>query len=138
MKSILSRALLVAVFSAFGAQAAAIVLTFEGLQDFEPVQRFYLGGLGGLGSGPGPNLGVDFNANALALIDSDAGGKGNFGGEPTPDTALFFLEGTAILNVAAGFDTGLSFYYAAVNSPGVINVYAGLNGTGFWPLWICP
>jgi len=130
MNSLLSRLTIGVALCATGAHAAPIVLTFEGLQDMEPVGNFYLGGSGGFGSGPGPNLGVDFNANALALIDSDAGGNGNFGGEPSPDTALFFLEGTAILNLAAGFDTGLSFYYAAVNIPGFVNVYAGLNGTG--------
>ena len=34
------------------------------------------------------------------------------------------------MNVAAGFDTGFSFYYSAANQPGVVNVYSGLNGTG--------
>ncbi len=108
---------------------AAIVLTFEGLKNQEPVENFYNGGAGGLGS-IGPNLGVVFNANALAIIDADAGGGGNFGGEPSPDTALFFLSGTAILNYAAGFDTGFSFYYTAINQPGSINVYDGIDGTG--------
>jgi len=107
------------------------VLTFEGLRDQETVQNFYNGGLGGGGSGPGPNFGIIFSANALAVIDSDAGGIGNIGGEPSPDTALFFLTGAAAtMNVSAGFDTGFSFFYSAISQPGVVRVYSGLNATG--------
>lgn len=126
MKPILVLALLAALASP---GQAVTLLTFEGLQNLEPVQNFYNGGAGGFGS-VGPNLGIVFNANALAIIDADAGGTGNFGGEPSPDTALFFLSGTAILNYAAGFDTGFSFYYSAINQPGSINVYDGIDGTG--------
>jgi hypothetical protein len=110
--------------------ADVIVLTFEGLQNLESVQNFYNGGLGGNGSGPGPNFGITFSPNALAIIDSDAGGTGNIGGEPSPDTVLFFLSGTAVMNVPAGFTTGFSFFYSAINNPGVVNVYDGLNATG--------
>lgn len=105
-------------------------LTFEGLQNGEPVQNFYNGGLGGLGSGPGPALGVSFSSTALAIIDADAGGTGNFGGEPSPSTILFFLSGTAVMNVPGGFTTGFSFYYSAINSPGSVTVYSGPNATG--------
>lgn len=122
--------LVLALLAALAAPGQAVtLLTFEGLQNLEPVQNFYNGGAGGFGS-VGPNLGIVFNANALAIIDADAGGTGNFGGEPSPDTALFFLSGTAILNYAAGFDTGFSFYYSAINQPGSINVYDGIDGTG--------
>lgn len=34
------------------------------------------------------------------------------------------------MNVEDGFDTGFSFFYAAVNFPGSVSVYDGLNGTG--------
>lgn len=113
------------------ANAAVVTLTFEGLQDEEPINNFYNGGLGGLGSGPGPNYGVTFSNNALAIIDSDAGGSGNFGGEPSPSTVMFYLTGSAsIMNVAGGFNTGFSFYYTAINNPGVVDVYDGPNGTG--------
>jgi hypothetical protein len=104
------------------AGAAVIVLDFEGLQDLETVQEFYNGGTGGNGSGPGTNLGASFSPDALAIIDQDAGGTGNFGGEPSPDTILFFLSNTAVLNFAAGFDTGFSFFYSAINNPGSIDV----------------
>lgn len=112
------------------AQAAVITLDFEGLQDLEAVEEFYNGGAGSSGS-TGSNLGASFSSNALAIIDSDAGGTGSIGGEPSPDTILFFLSGgAATLNLAAGFDTGFSFFYSAINSPGSINVYDGLNATG--------
>jgi hypothetical protein len=112
---------------------AATILTFEGLANIEPVAGFYDGqqANGGNGSGPGPNLGITFSQNALAIVDLDAGGTGNFGGEPSPSTGLFFLSGpAATMNVAAGFDTGFSFFYSAIVVPGSINVWDGLDGTG--------
>lgn len=110
--------------------AVPIVLTFEGLQNAENVNEFYNGGTGSLGSGPGTNLGIQFS-NAVAFIDSDAGGTGNFGGEPSPSTAITFLStNAATMNVAAGFDTGFSFYYSAILAPGVVRVWSGLDGTG--------
>ncbi len=101
------------------ANAASIVLDFEGVGDLTPVGNFYSG------------LGVDFSPNALGIVDQDAGGNGNFGGEPSPSTALFFLDGpAATLNFSSGFTTGFSFFYSAINNPGFINVFDGLNGTG--------
>ena len=97
---------------------STVTLTFEGLGNFEPVSQFYNGGTGGNGSGPGTNYGISFSPNSLALIDSDAGGSGNFGGEPSPDTVLFFTSGTAVMNVPAGFATGFSFYLLGHLQPG--------------------
>ncbi len=124
-------ALALAVMTTTSPAAAITVLTFEGLQNLESIDGFYNGANGGFGSGPGPSLGITFSANALAIIDSDAGGSGNIGGEPSPSTVLFFLSGTAAtMNVPAGFDTGFSFYYSSVNVPGLIDVWDGLDGTG--------
>ena len=108
--------------------SAAIVLTFEGAGDLANINGFYNGGTDSQGHS-GPNLGVEFNANALAVIDADAGGSGNIANEPTPNTALFFLTGSAILNYAAGFTTGFSFFYSS-SQPATVNVYDGLNATG--------
>ncbi len=111
--------------------SAIVVLNFEGLGDLETVEEFYNGGTGGGGSGPGTDYGISFSDNALALIDADAGGSGNFGGEPSPSTVLFFLDGpAATMNVAAGFDTGFSFFYSSVLFTGFVDVYDGLDGTG--------
>jgi hypothetical protein len=44
---------------------------------------------------------------------------------------LFFLSGTdTYVDVPAGFDTGFSFNYTAVNVGGTVSVWSGLDGTG--------
>lgn len=109
--------------------ASALVLDFEGLQDYEQILDFYNGGTGSLGSS-GTNYGISFGQDALALIDADAGGSGNFANEPTPDTVAFWLTGNAlVMNYAAGFTTGFSFYYTS-STAATVSIYDGLNGTG--------
>lgn len=113
------------------AAQAVNVLTFEGLGDNESINNYYNGGTGGNGSGPGPNYGITFTSDSLALIDSDNGGSGNFSNNPSGDTIMYFLSGADTMNVAAGFMTGFSFFYACqVGFTGSVNVYSGLNGTG--------
>jgi PEP-CTERM motif len=110
--------------------ADPVTLTFEGLKDLEPINNFYNGGTGGFGSGPGPNFGIGFSSDSLALISRDAGGNGNFSGEPSTNTIAFFLSGAGdTMNVASGFDTGFSFFYSS-NGAASVNVFSGLNGTG--------
>jgi hypothetical protein len=113
--------------NAMGQQANAnrsvIVLNFEGIADNQPVGNYYNGG-------GGPNYGIYFNPETLALIDADAGGGGNFANEPSPSTIMFFLTGSPIMNVAAGFSTGLSFYYCSITATGTVQVWDNLNGTG--------
>ena len=110
--------------SASSASAVVNVLTFEGVGNQVAVGNFYNGGAGG-------NLGITFSSNSLGIVDSDAGGGGNFGGEPSPSTAMFFLGGSAAtMSVSGGFTTGFSFFYSAVNQTGSVTVFDGLNGTG--------
>lgn len=131
MKKLVCLFAMVLLIGATAAQAGTIVLTFEGLQNLEPVENYYNGGLGGFGSGPGPNYGITFTSDSLAIISGCCGGTGNFSGAPSMPTVLFFLTGAGdIMNVPAGFDTGFSFFYSAVVYPGVVTVYDGLNGTG--------
>jgi len=113
---------------ASSASAAPIVLDFEGVGDGASILNFYNGGTDSQGNS-GANYGIAFGSNTLGLIDSDAGGGGNFGNEPSPNTVMFFLSGSAILNNAAGFDTGFSFFYSSATTA-VVNVYDGLNATG--------
>jgi len=103
--------------------STTIFLDFEGLGNDVPIGNYYNGGAG-------PNYGVYFSSNTLALIDGDAGGSGNFANEPSPSTVMFFLTGaSAIMDVPAGFTTGFSFYYTS-SGPVTLYVYDGLDGTG--------
>src|ERR1017187_6457894 len=113
----------VAMF-ALAANAGVVTLTFEGIGDEQPVGNYYNGGAG-------TNYGIQFGSDSLAIISDQNGGTGNFNEEPSCCTALFFLTGPGdIMDVAAGFTTGFSFYYSAVNNAGSVSVYSGLDGTG--------
>jgi len=117
-KTIIGLCTTVALAASAAASAAPIVLTFEGIGNQQPVGNFYAG------------LGVTFSPDTLALIDADAGGTGNFANEPSPNTVMFWLNGDdAILNYAAGFDTGFSFYYTS-STAATINIYDDVNGAG--------
>ena len=114
----------VAVLAALPASAAIITIDFEGVGDGQQVGNFYNGGAG-------TNYGIGFSPGSLGIVDSDAGGGGNIGNEPSPSTVLYFLDSTsAIMNVAAGFNIGFSFFYTSVSFAGSVNVYDALNGTG--------
>ena len=107
------------------------MLTFEGLQNLEPVGNYHAGGSGGFGSGPGPNYGITFGPNSFAVVSDAAGGTGLFDGAPSMPTTLYFLSGPGdIMNVPAGFTTGFSFFYSSPFYTGSATVYSGLNGTG--------
>ncbi len=122
-KSVLGLVAVVALSAPTMASSAVIVLTFEGVGDLNPVGEFYAGD-------GGPDYGISFSPETLALVDSDEGGNGNFANEPSDSTVMFFLEADeAILNVAAGFTTGFSFFYSAAEA-GTVRVYEGLNATG--------
>jgi len=126
MKLIVKAALLAsATLAASQAYADPVVLTFEGLGDNEQILDYYNGGAGG-------NYGISFGADSLALIESGSGGTGNQTNSPSGVTVAYFLSGPGdVMNVAAGFDTGFSFYYAdQVGFTGSVSVYSGLDGTG--------
>lgn len=112
---LLSAAALVAC--ALPASAAIVTLDFEGIPSGTPVADFYA-----------PNY--IFSPATLALVDSDAGGTGNFANEPSPDTVMFFLDGNnATLNVTNGFIDGFSFYYSSARAA-TVTVYDGFDATG--------
>uniref|UniRef100_UPI003568C07F HYR domain-containing protein n=1 Tax=Mariniphaga sediminis TaxID=1628158 RepID=UPI003568C07F len=108
--------------------SGTIVLSFEGLNDMDPINEFYNGGTSGSGN-TGTDYGISFTADALAIIDADDGGSGNFANEPSPSTIMFFVNSDPILNLPAGFTTGFSFYYCSAAN-GVVEIYDDLNGTG--------
>ncbi len=133
--SMTMRSLLVA--SAFALLAiparAEPVLTFEGLKNQEPVADYYDGGYGGLGSGPGPNYGITFSSNALALIRQTP-----FPGDPSPPTVLLlgnFGLGAGqplsmTMDVTGGFSQSLIFYDIVIGRAATITIYSGLDGGG--------
>jgi hypothetical protein len=142
------KGVLVLVVCAFaGARAIAgpvITLTFEGLQNFEGVSDYYNGGLGSLGTGPGPDYGVTFAANATAYIPGlQTGTVTPFPGDPSPPTVLLlailgngYTAGyptSTTMDVTSGFVGALTFYYINI-APSVrstyVDIYSGLDGTG--------
>lgn len=121
--------------------AAVVVLDFEGVNATYPsgyafVQDFYNGGTSSDGTS-GTDYGISFTANAQAICLNTPGvscsntSRGGLGDPNSQQGGLFFLSGVeTFMNVAAGFDTGFSFFYSAINQTGSISVYDGLNGTG--------
>lgn len=86
-------------------------MNFEGVNDLQPVADFYA------------SVGATFSANALGLVDSDAGGSGNIAGEPSLSTVMFWTEGgEVLLTHATGFTNKISFWYAAPFATGNIIV----------------
>jgi len=110
---------------AWAESASAVTLTFEGLGDNAPIGSYYDGGAGG-------NFGIVFGADSLALIEGSAGGSGNFSNAPSGHTIAYFLGGPGdLMDVAGGFTTGFSFFYAdQVGFTGQVDVFDGLGGTG--------
>ncbi|RZT97821.1 PEP-CTERM sorting domain-containing protein [Rivibacter subsaxonicus] len=110
-------------------QAAIVVLDFEGVGDLASLDDFYNGGTDSAGNS-GTNFGVIFTDTSIGYVDADAGGSGDQANEPTPNTVLTFeFSSNDIMNVPAGFDTGVSFFYSATEAV-FIGVYDGLNATG--------
>jgi hypothetical protein len=137
-KSILALAVLASVTTV---NAAVVVLDFEGVNatypsGFASVQGFYNGGTSSDGT-TGTNYGIDFSSNALAICLNTPGvtcsntSRGGLGNPASDKGALFFLSGSeTFMNLTAGFDTGFSFFYTAVNQGGSVSVFDGLDGTG--------
>ena len=122
-------ALLLAGLLPLQAGADPVGLTFEGLDPGEEILGFYdASSMGSENGNYGPDHGVNF-VDALASVDTDAGGGGDFDNAPSPDTVMFWLNATAVLNYEAGFDTGFSFFYSA-SLPAYVRVYNQLNGFG--------
>ena len=121
---------------AWSAHADIVTLTFEGAGNLARLGSFYNGGTDSLGN-RGSNFGVLFGPTALSIIDEDvpsftgSPNTGNFGNEPSPDTVLFFLDGpAAVLNLAAGFRDGFSFYYSSTTFSGLVSVYDDIDAAG--------
>jgi hypothetical protein len=134
-----------AFYALFVGRACAVTLTFEGLQNFEGVANYYNGGVGSLGSGPGPNYGITFDSNSLAYIPGKQSGTVTpYPGDPSPPTVLLLFNPsnpngagfpiTTTMDVAGGFTQALSFYYINISTSTTLDtevgIYSGLDGTG--------
>ena len=127
IKTAIAAASLVAAMAP--AMAAVVVLDFEGVGNLAAINNFYNGGTDSLGNS-GTNHGVAFSTATLGIIDFDAGGTGNIANEPSASTVMFFLDASnSVLNVAAGFTTGFSFFYSSATAASV-TVWDGLGATG--------
>ena len=131
------RTLLAAVaFTAASVPAAnaSIVLNFAGLNGAaeETILNYYNGGFGGDGSGPGPNYGITFGPDAISCNGGATGtcNTDQIPGGPGAQIAFFLTGPGDIVDIASGFDTGFSFFYSAINNPGDVTVWSGLDGTG--------
>ena len=100
------------------------------------IQDYYNGGTASNGNS-GTNYGAGFSANALLIclnttnVGCSNTSRGGLGNPNSQRGGLFFLNGAqTYLNYAAGFTTGFSFNYTAVNVGGAVEVYDGLNGAG--------
>ena len=131
----------IAASSCFGTAHATIDLTFEGInpsytESNPEILDFYNGGTSSAGTS-GTNYGISFPSTALAICLNVVGSvcsntsRGGIGDPGSTRGGLFFLSGgSTILDDPAGFDTGFSFNYAAINQGGFVKVYSGLEGTG--------
>lgn len=120
------------------AAAPGFLLDFERNWDYgSDVAEYYNGGTAYNVGSPlvgvtGNNYGVSFtsdNSSALLGISNDAFFNYYNNAPSTLGTASPF--GTVFMNVAAGVDSFLSFYYASPDAViGAVKAYSGLNGTG--------
>ena len=78
--------------------------------------------------------GVSFSSNIFVLRSVSKGGSGAFAPDPT-GTPIIFINGvtgapaTGIINMSAGFTTGIQFYFSAGFNE-TVTVWSGYNGGG--------
>jgi hypothetical protein len=112
--------LLVGISSALASSSpGAELLDFGGLQNMQVGTAY---------------RGVSFSSNILVLRVVGRKGSGAFAPDPTR-TPIIFINGvtgspvTGVIDVAAGFSTGIQFYLTAGFGESV-TVWSGYNGTG--------
>lgn len=99
----------------FAAPISGTSVTFDGLQNGEPVLTYYDGGFGGFGSGPGPSYGVSFTAGLTA------------------DSTMITFGPSALVQAPVTMDLDspwsgiMSFYFTGTGS---VSFFSGKGGTG--------
>ncbi|MDC8770365.1 PEP-CTERM sorting domain-containing protein [Roseateles albus] len=129
----LSRLAVLALFAAAPAFAGAtsFVVDFEKTWDYGvSVDGFYNGGAASDLS-TGDNLGVEF-VGVSGLSNDNV--QTYFSGAPSAQGVAYVYDNngaSAFMNVAAGVEKGLSFFYASKEGlTGAVKAYSGLNGSG--------
>ena len=110
--------------------SASFLVDFEKTWDYAngDVNDYYNGGTAADGSS-GANLGVSFTG--VSGLSNDSSFTYYSGAPSTLGTAYAYGPGQAYMNVFAGLDTGLSFFYSSTAAvTGAVKAYSGLNGTG--------
>jgi len=142
IQNLLAKAVGAAVVMAAASAASAdvVVLNFENIAPYPngndvQILDYYNGGTSSIGTS-GTDYGVSIGDNGYVLCLNTPGvicsntSRGGLAPGSEYGGLVFFSGSQTYVNVAAGFDTGFSFYYAAPNTPGAVTVYDGLNGTG--------
>jgi PEP-CTERM motif len=120
-------ALAVSLLATAPAFASVVQIDFETPTSFASIASFYAGGSDGAGAS-GPNLGVRFSDEALAL-QNDATGT-YFSNAPSPLGVMTPVGASAVMDVAQGF-VGLSFFYSSLEAAAdAVEIWSGLGGTG--------
>jgi hypothetical protein len=108
--------------------APAFTVDFEKSWDYLDgrVEGYYAGGTAADGTS-GANLGVSFSG--VSGLSNDASFT-YYSGAPSPKGVAYVYD-TSFMNVAAGVQDALSFYYSSGSTVlGAVKAYSGLNGTG--------
>ncbi|MGH8148047.1 MAG: hypothetical protein ACREPY_17160, partial [Rhodanobacteraceae bacterium] len=110
------------------AAATPITMDFDGLTPGTSVHKYYDGGCSTAGLRH-PHS-VDCNGSDYGVVWKGAQVGTLPPGANVPSASnyvgLFLFKAT--MNVAAGFDTGLSFHYFTRIVPGWVKIYSGRNG----------
>jgi len=120
--------------AAAAAHAATVTLDFDGLDGRATVNErildFYAGGQGSAGSAGGPDFGITFSPEAVAICAFPACISSNVAGAPSGPNVLGVLpDTTAVMNIAGGFDQALQFMWMTTTTAHV-TLWSGLGGTG--------
>ncbi len=117
------------------ARAGTVAVTFDEPQlvNNDPLLNFYNDGETYRGIGPGPDYGVSFTLNARVFTQtSSLIGSFTKPGimELYSDTAREGEAISATMDVAGGIVSSMRFDYAAIDAPGDLKIYSGLDAMG--------
>lgn len=128
-------ALLVCLFPA--QRATATVMDFEGLitdpsiVGGEGVEQYYNGGVGSLGSGPGPDFDIGYAVGGSTVVDAGDIGATAVSGSNIVTT--FEVNGDMIFSLVgplSDLSNLFSFYYVTARNDATVTLYDGLDATG--------